>query len=258
MNLWRKEVPNPPVSSGVRRMKKFVCSWCVLRELLPSPSSSSFDFSFLDHFGSFLLPWFELWRELTLSTEGNQPIPHELADRVISWSRSQEPVFFRSSFISRDRLEIGCWCLEDIFSTLPRTYLQSFKSIRVVLIEFWPILSWFVLLFLDSAEPPRKTRNLRAKTWNLRAAEPLGKNEEPLHLLAEIMCLGFSSARFEIRLLHWFFKSLKDLFLSILVTSWHGYFGLRNRFLSIEVEYLFFVPQFRSGYVLVCGVPLCS
>jgi hypothetical protein len=36
-------------------------------------------------------------------------------------------------------------------------------------------------------------RSLRAKTRNLRAAEPP-------HLLAEIMCLGFPSARFEIRL----------------------------------------------------------
>jgi hypothetical protein len=153
-------------------MKQFVCSWCVFRELLPSPSSSSFDSSFLDYFDSFLLPWFKLWRELSLSTEGNQPIPHELADRMISWSRSQEPELFCFPLISRDRLEIGCWCLEDIFSTLSRTYLQSFKSIRVVLIEFWHVLPWFVLLFLDSTEPPRKTRNLRA-------AEPPGKNVEP-------------------------------------------------------------------------------
>jgi hypothetical protein len=172
MNLWGKEVLNSPVSFGVRRMKKFVCSWCVLRELLPSPSSSSFDSSFLYHFGSFLLPWFELWRELSLFTKGNQPIPHELVDWAISWSRSQELVFLCSSSISRDRLEIGCWCLEDIFSILPRTYLQSFKSFRVVLIEFWPVLPWFVLLFLDSAEPPRKTPNLRA-------AEPPGENVEP-------------------------------------------------------------------------------
>jgi hypothetical protein len=132
-----------------------------------SPSRSWVDSSFLDHFGSFLLHWFELWRELSLSTEGNQLIPHELADRTISWSRSQEPVLFHFSSISRDRLEIGRWCLEDIFLTLPRTYLQSFKSIRVVLIEFWPVLPSFVLLFLDSAEPPWKTRNLRA-------AEPPG------------------------------------------------------------------------------------
>jgi hypothetical protein len=115
---------------------------------------------FLGHFCSFLLPWFELWCELSLSTEGNQPIPHELADWVISWSRSQELVLFCFSSISHDRLEIMCWCLEDIFSTLPRTYLQSFKSIRVVLIEFWPVLPQFVLLFLDSVEP-------RQKTWNL-------------------------------------------------------------------------------------------
>jgi hypothetical protein len=147
-----------------------------------SPSRSWADSSFLDHFASFLLPWFKLWRELSLFTEGNQPIPHELADRVISWSRSQEPVFFRSSLISHDRLEIGCWCLEDIFSTLLRTYLQSFKSIRVVLIEFWPILPRFVLLFLDSAEPP----------W---------KNAEPPGPAAENLCLGSLSARFEIRLL---------------------------------------------------------
>jgi hypothetical protein len=144
------------------------------------PSHSWADSSFLDHFSSFLLPWFKLWRELSLFTEGNQPIPHELADRAIFWSRSQEPVFFHSSSISRDRLEIGCWCLEDIFSTLRKTYLQSFKSIRIVLIEFWPVLPWFVLLFLDSAEPPGKkrgtsgARSLRGKTRNLRESSDRG------------------------------------------------------------------------------------
>jgi hypothetical protein len=44
---------------------------------------------------------------MILSTEGNQPISHELVDRAISWFRSQEPVLFRFSSISRDRLEIG-------------------------------------------------------------------------------------------------------------------------------------------------------
>jgi hypothetical protein len=121
-----------------------------------------------------LLSWFELWRELSLSTEGNQSIPHELADRMISWSRSQEPVFFVLLWFSVDRLEIGCWCLEDIFSTLPRIYLQSFKSIRVVLIEFWTVLPWFMLLFLDSAEPPRKTWNLRDRAASAKNAEPPG------------------------------------------------------------------------------------
>jgi hypothetical protein len=137
--------------------------WFVMCSSCSSSSSSRSwdDSSSLDYFGSFLLPWFELWCELSLSTEGNQPIPHELADRAIFWSRSQEPVFFVLLRFPVDRLEIKCWCFEDIFSTLPRTYLQSFKSIWVVLTEFWPVLPWFVLLFLDSAEPPRKTRNLQ-------------------------------------------------------------------------------------------------
>jgi hypothetical protein len=155
-----KEVPNPPCV--LRGLEEVLFLWFVMcfSHSSSSPSRSWADSSFLDHFGSFLLPWFELWRELSLSTEENKPIPHELADRAISWSRSQELMFFVLRF-PVDRLEIGCWCLENIFSTLPRTYLQSFKSIRVVLIEFWPVLPWFVLLFLDSVEPPRKMRNLR-------------------------------------------------------------------------------------------------
>jgi hypothetical protein len=160
------------VSSGI--WKKFCSCDFVMCSSHSSSSPSRFwvDSSFLDHFDSFLLPWFELWRELSLFTKENLPIPHELEDRAISWSRSKKPMFFCSSSISHDRLEIRCWCLEDIFSTLLRIYLQSFKSIRVVLIEFWPVLPWFVLLFLDSAEPPGKTRNL----WD---AEPPGKNMEP-------------------------------------------------------------------------------
>jgi hypothetical protein len=134
-----------------------------------------------------------------------------------------------------DRLEIGCWCLEDIFSTLPRTYLQSFTSIRIVLIEFWLVLLWFVLLFLDSAEPPWKT-------WNLRESLDRGAsggNAEPPHLYAENLCLGSPSAYFEIRLLHWSSSVLRIFFLSTLVTSWHGYFWLKTRFFSIVVEFSF-------------------
>jgi hypothetical protein len=140
-----------------------------------SPSRSWADSSFLDHFGSFLLYWFELWRELSLFTERNQLISHELADRAISWLGLKNRCFFRSSLISRDRLEIRCWCLENIFSTLPRTYLQSFKSIRVVLIKFWPVLPRLVLLFLDSAEPSGK-----------KNTEPPRKNVEPPDLLLKI------------------------------------------------------------------------
>jgi hypothetical protein len=57
------------------------------------------------------LHWFELWRELSLSTKGNQPIPHELVDQTISWSRSQEPVFFILFRFSVDWLQIGRWPL---------------------------------------------------------------------------------------------------------------------------------------------------
>lgn len=35
----------------------------------------------------------------------------------------------------------GCRCFEDIFSTLPRTFMHSFKSIRVDLVEFYS-LNW--------------------------------------------------------------------------------------------------------------------
>jgi hypothetical protein len=178
-----------------------------------SPSCSWADSSFLDYFGLFLLPWFKLWREFSLSTEGNQPIPHQLADQTISSSRFQEQVFFRSSLISHDRLEVGCWCLEDIFSTLPITYLQSFKSIWVVLIKFWPVLPRFVLLFLDSAEPPKKhgTSGKNAEPLGISRPRSLRGKTRSLRPAAENLCLGSSSARFEIRLLHWF-SSISRIF----------------------------------------------
>jgi hypothetical protein len=65
-----------------------------------------------DTFYPFFLHWFELWRELSLSSEWNQPIPHKLADRAIFWCRSQEPVFFFvSPQFSVDWFQIGRWPL---------------------------------------------------------------------------------------------------------------------------------------------------
>jgi hypothetical protein len=216
------------------------------------PSCSWVDYSFLDHFGSFFLPWFELWRELSLFTKGNQPIPHELADRAISWSRSQEPIFFCSSSISRDRLEIRCWCLEDIFSTLLRTYLQSFKSIRVVLIEFWPVLPRFVLLFLDSAEPPGKKhgtfrmRSLRGKTRNLRESldrRASGENAEPPDLLLKI-CV------WALRVL-----VLRSVFCFVILASQ----GSFSKYSCHQLAWILWVENSLSSCsVLVCGVQLCS
>ena len=46
------------------------------------------------------------------------------------------PSFLIDFEIAWDLLGFGCWCSEDIFSTLPGTSLQSFKSIRVDLVEF--------------------------------------------------------------------------------------------------------------------------
>jgi hypothetical protein len=72
---------------------------------------------------------FELWRELNLSTEGNQPIPHELADRAISWSRSQEPVFFVLFRFSIDWLQIGWWPLRGISPTALWACSPSFVAV---------------------------------------------------------------------------------------------------------------------------------
>jgi hypothetical protein len=50
---------------------------------------------------------------------------------------------------------------------------------------------------MKNVEPPE-----RGTSGNLQTVEPPGKNTEPPHLPAENLCLGFPSARFDIRLLH--------------------------------------------------------
>jgi hypothetical protein len=117
------------VSSGVWWRNQFVSSCCVIRVLRFLPSSSCFVSSFIDHFGSFLLSWSVLWRELNLSTEGNQPIPHELVDRVISWSRLQEPVVFVLLRFPVDWLQIGRWPLRGSSPTTLWSYSPSFVEV---------------------------------------------------------------------------------------------------------------------------------
>jgi hypothetical protein len=111
MNLWGKEVPNPPVSSDVRRIKQFVCSWYVLREFLTSLSSSSFDSSFVARFDSFLLHDLDQWRELRLSTEGFASIPHDIIDRGESRARVRFWGIFVFLWFPIDRLQFGQWFL---------------------------------------------------------------------------------------------------------------------------------------------------
>jgi hypothetical protein len=94
-----------------------------------SSSRSWADSSFLDLFDPFFLHWFELWHELSLSTEGNQPIPHEPADRVISWSRSQEPVFFVPFRFPVDWLQIRQWPLRGSSPTVLWSRSQSFVAV---------------------------------------------------------------------------------------------------------------------------------
>jgi hypothetical protein len=129
MNLWGKEVLNPPVSSGVRRVNQFVCSWCVLCELLSSPTSSTFDSSFLACFDSFLLYGFDQWYELKLSTEGFASIPHEIIDQ----SKSRARVRFWGIFVflrfSIEWLQIERWPLRGSSSTALWSCSSSFVAV---------------------------------------------------------------------------------------------------------------------------------
>jgi hypothetical protein len=156
-----------------------------------------------------LLPWFELWRELSLSTEGNQPIPHELADRAISWSRSQESVFFFLLWFFVIGLKLGVDVLKISFqhSQEPTGKVSSQSEL------FW---SSFDLFFLGSCccfwiawslqEKHRTsgTQSLRGKIRNLRESPNRGASGGKRGASAPTtknLCSGSPSARFDIRLL---------------------------------------------------------
>jgi hypothetical protein len=96
----------------------------------PSPSLLSW-FVVSRPFWSVLFHLFELWRVLNLSTEGNQPIPHELADRIISWSRSQEPVLFVLLRFPIDWLQIGRWPLRGSSPTALWSCIPSLVAVGV-------------------------------------------------------------------------------------------------------------------------------
>jgi hypothetical protein len=71
----------------IRFVKIDPCVHLVLHEFVFALFIWRLDSSFWDRFDSFLLCWVDLWRGLSLSTKGIQSIPHEITDRVESWSR---------------------------------------------------------------------------------------------------------------------------------------------------------------------------
>jgi hypothetical protein len=72
---------------------------------------------------------------LSLSTEGNQPIPHELTDQAISWSRSQELVFF---FLSFDFPLIGFKLDDDLLEIAPLLPCNLEDQVWLQLVLIWP------------------------------------------------------------------------------------------------------------------------
>jgi hypothetical protein len=61
---------------------------------------------------SFFLHWIDLCHELSLSIEGNQPIPYELIDRGESSFRGENRCFLRSSDFSLIGFKLGDDLLE--------------------------------------------------------------------------------------------------------------------------------------------------
>jgi hypothetical protein len=112
----------------------------VLHEFIFCPLVLAFDSSFLDHFDSFLLCWFDLWCELNLSTEGNQLIPHEIVDRgkLRSWR-----IFWRFSlsfWFPIDLPQIGWWPLRGSFPTALWSSIPSLVAVGFDLSEIGSIL----------------------------------------------------------------------------------------------------------------------
>jgi hypothetical protein len=137
-----------------------------------SPSRSWVNSSFLDHFGSFLLYWFELWRELSLSTEENQLILHELADRTISWLGLKNRCFFvLLRFLMIDlKLDVDVLKISSQHSQEPTCKVSSQSEL------FW---SSFDPFFLGSC----------CCFWTARCLRE--KNTEPPDLLLKIYVWAF-------------------------------------------------------------------
>jgi hypothetical protein len=125
------------------------------------------------------LCWVHLWCELSLSTKGFQSIPHEITDQVESWSRVWKPMFFLPLQFPGDLLGLRQWSSR---SSLPTQYwssLQSFKSFRGVLIEFWAWNRFFPRAARKYQTCPvlisdvSGISNFRVLSWNLVETFPM-------------------------------------------------------------------------------------
>ena len=104
--------------------------------LLVSPFSWFLWFLWIQAFGGF---WVGSKHVRTSDNHSHQPVWADLtrAQKSIHLRNFEKTPPFSMDFeIAWDLLGFGCWCSGDIFSTLPGTSLQSFKSIRVDLVEF--------------------------------------------------------------------------------------------------------------------------
>jgi len=119
------------VSFGIRLLRCFCDSYPWSSRSCFSPSYSCLDSLFWDRFDSFLLHWIDLWCELSLSTEGNQPIPHELIDRDESSFRGEKPVFLAFFRFPVVWLQIGQWSLRDSSPTALWSCSQNLVAVGV-------------------------------------------------------------------------------------------------------------------------------